>query len=132
MLTKFLTPGHRVTVQVVDALTRTQIVQYAGASGDFNPIHTDEVYATEVAGLPTVMAHGMLTMGLVACALTQVVPQQRISAFGGRFKSSVWPGDTITVGLTLRDAELKTVDLVATNQSGTELFTGYARVVLPA
>ncbi|AKS32100.1 acyl dehydratase [Mycolicibacterium goodii] len=132
MLTNSLTPGRRVAVQVVEALTRTQIVQYAGASGDFNPIHTDEVFATEIAGLPSVMAHGMLTMGLVARALTQVVSQEHISAFGGRFKSSVWPGDTITVGLTLSTVDIGTVDIVATNQSGTELFTGYARVMLPA
>ena len=49
---------------VVEDLRRTQIVQYAGASGDYNPIHTDEVFATKVAGYPTVFAHGMLTMGL--------------------------------------------------------------------
>ena len=48
---------------VVDNLTRTQIVMYAGASGDYNPLHTDEVWATKVAGYPTVFAHGMLTMG---------------------------------------------------------------------
>ena len=50
--------------QVVDNLTRTQIVQYAGASGDYNPIHSDEVYSTKVAGYPSVFAHGMLSMGI--------------------------------------------------------------------
>ena len=132
MFPDVLQPGHGMRVRVADGLTRTQIVQYAGASGDFNPIHTDEVFATRVAGLPTVMAHGMLTMGLVARALTEVVAQERIRAFGGRFKSPVWPGDTITVQLTRgpgpcgTDAE--TVELEATNQSGIEVFTGYARL----
>ena len=56
--------GDTRTAVVVDNLSRTQIVQYAGASGDYNPIHTDEVFATQVAGYPTVFAHGMLTMGL--------------------------------------------------------------------
>ena len=51
---------------VVDNLTRTQLVQYAGASGDYNPIHTDEVYTTQVAGYPSVFAHGMLSMGVTA------------------------------------------------------------------
>ena len=45
---------------VVESLTRTQIVQYAGASGDFNPMHHDEKFATEAAGYPSVFAHGML------------------------------------------------------------------------
>ena len=49
---------------VVDNLSRTQIVQYAGASGDYNPLHTDEVFTTKVAKYPSVFAHGMLSMGL--------------------------------------------------------------------
>ena len=49
---------------VVEDLKRTQIVQYAGASGDFNPLHTDELFATAAAGNPSVFAHGMLTMGM--------------------------------------------------------------------
>ena len=44
---------------VVEDLRRTQIVQYAGASGDYNPVHTDELFATKVAGYPTVFAHGI-------------------------------------------------------------------------
>jgi acyl dehydratase len=53
---------------LVENLTRTQIVQYAGAAGDFNPIHHDEVFATKAAGYPSVFAHGMLTMGLTGRA----------------------------------------------------------------
>ena len=48
-------------------LTRTDLVQYAGASGDFNPMHTDEV-AAQAAGLPSVFGHGMFTMGLLGTA----------------------------------------------------------------
>ena len=60
------TEGRRLAAScsLVDDLTRTQIVQYAGASGDYNPLHTDEKFATEVAGYPRVFAHGMLTMGM--------------------------------------------------------------------
>ena len=67
---------------VVEDLSRTQLVQYAGASGDFNPLHTDEVYATKVAGYPTVFAHGMLTMGLTARMLTDWVGDGRLAKFG--------------------------------------------------
>ena len=51
-------------------LTRSDLVRYAGASGDFNPLHHDHEFATK-AGLPDVMAHGMLSAGLLASALTQ-------------------------------------------------------------
>ena len=56
--------GDQHSEQVVDDLTRTQIIQYAGASGDYNPLHTDEIFTTQIAGYPTVFAHGMLSMGL--------------------------------------------------------------------
>ena len=62
--------GAKQSKVVADGLNRTQIVQYAGASGDYNPLHTDEVFATKVAGYPSVFAHGMLTMGLTGTLLT--------------------------------------------------------------
>jgi MaoC like domain len=58
--------GESRQLLLVDDLTRTQLVQYAGASGDYNPLHTDEIYATRAAGYPTVFAHGMWTMGATA------------------------------------------------------------------
>src|SRR6202044_981920 len=87
--------GDTHSERVVDNLTRTQIVQYAGASGDYNPLHTDEVFATEVAGYPSVFAHGMLTMGMTGRMLTDYVGDGRLIQFGGRFTSQVWPGDTL-------------------------------------
>src|SRR5208282_3902915 len=62
---------------VVDNLTRTQIVQYAGASGDYNPLHSDEIFATQVAGYPSIFAHGMLTMGVTGRMLTDYVGDGR-------------------------------------------------------
>ena len=55
---------------VIENLSRTQLVMYAGASGDYNPVHTDEVFATKIAGYPTVFAHGMLSMGATGRMLT--------------------------------------------------------------
>ena len=68
-----LTIGDSYSEVVVEDLTRTQIVQYAGASGDYNPVHSDEKFVTEVAGYPTVFAHGMLTMGMTGRMLTNYV-----------------------------------------------------------
>ena len=117
---------------VVENLTRSQIVQYAGASGDFNPLHTDEVFATRVAGFPTVFAHGMLTMGMTGRMLTDTVGDGRLVRFGGRFRAQVWPGDTLTtraevVAATSGDgAHFIDLDLVTTNQDGDEVFSGTA------
>jgi acyl dehydratase len=117
---------------VVDNLTRTQIVQYAGASGDYNPLHTDEVFATQVAGYPSVFAHGMLTMGMTGRMLTDYVGDGRLVRFGGRFTAQVWPGDTLTATATVTSLEerdgMATVELdIATkNQDGTDVFTGTA------
>lgn len=124
--------GQTHEAQVVEDLKRTQIVQYAGASGDFNPVHTDEVFATKLAGYPTVFAHGMLTMGLTATMLTDWVGDGRLTRYGVRFVRQVWPGDTLVARATveaLREENgEKLVDLAVatTNQEGHEVLTGYA------
>jgi len=93
--------GDTHSAVVVDNLTRTQIVQYAGASGDYNPLHTDEIYVTKVAGFPSVFAHGMLTMGLTARLLTDWLGDGRLLTLGSRFERQVWPGDTLTATATV-------------------------------
>ena len=62
--------GDSKSMIVFDDLTRTQIVMYAGASGDYNPLHSDELFTTKIAGYPTVFAHGMLSMGATGRVLT--------------------------------------------------------------
>ncbi|MCB1744285.1 MAG: MaoC family dehydratase N-terminal domain-containing protein [Gammaproteobacteria bacterium] len=88
---------------LVEDLKRTQLVMYAGASGDYNPLHTDELYTREVAGYPTVFAHGMLTMGMTGRVVTDVVGPANIKKYGVRFTNQVWPGDTLT-GTAVVDA----------------------------
>jgi acyl dehydratase len=118
--------------KVVENLTRTQIVQYAGASGDYNPIHTDEVYTTQVAGYPSVFAHGMLSMGMTGMMLTNYVGDGRLTKFGVRFTRQVWPGDSLTAKATVdairEEGGQHYVDLsISTvNQDGTEVVNGYA------
>lgn len=129
-----LTVGQTFSAVVVENLTRTQIVQYAGASGDYNPLHTDEVFATQVAGYPSVFAHGMLTMGLTGRMLTDLVGDGRLLSYGGRFTSQVWPGDDLTTSATVEavheggDGDGPSVDLVLStvNQDGAEVFSGHA------
>ena len=127
-----LSVGDQHSEQVVDNLTRTQIIQYAGASGDYNPLHTDEIFTTQVAGYPTVFAHGMLSMGLTGKMLTNYVGDGRLTKYGVRFVSQVWPGDTLTATATIEDIReedgVSLIDLsVSTvNQDGTEVVKGSA------
>src|ERR1700753_3915111 len=93
--------GDTHTARLVEDLKRTQIVQYAGASGDYNPLHTDEVYAMKIAGYPSVLAHGMLTMGLTGQPVTALAGTENLLRFGVRFTAQVWPGDTLTVRATV-------------------------------
>ena len=118
--------------RVVENLSRTQIVQYAGASGDYNPLHTDEIYTTQIAGYPTVFAHGMLTMGLTSKMLTNYVGAGRLTKFSVRFTNQVWPGDTLDATATveaIRDEggqKLVDLKLSTTNQDGKEVVSGSA------
>jgi acyl dehydratase len=113
---------------IVDNLTRTQLVQYAGASGDYNPLHTDEVFATKVAGYPSVFAHGMLTMAMTGHMLTDWVGDGRLTRYGVRFVSQVWPGDTLTATATVTEVRDNLVELTIStrNQNGDEVLSGYA------
>jgi acyl dehydratase len=89
-------PGTRFVVEK-PAVTRVQLAMYAGASDDYNPIHYDEDYAKK-AGLGGVIAHGMLTMGFMAQALTNWAgPRSRVRRIRARFTSPVRPGDVVRV-----------------------------------
>jgi len=76
-------------------ITRTHIVKYAGASGDFNPIHHDELYAIR-AGNDRVFAMGMLSAGFLSRMITDWVGDGKLRKYRVRFGRQVWPGDTIT------------------------------------
>jgi acyl dehydratase len=124
--------------RLVDDLTRTQIVQYAGASGDYNPVHTDTEFATKVAGFPSVFAHGMLSMGMTGKLLTNYVGDGRLTKFGVRFTRQVWPGDTLDSKAVIKeireedgqfyaDLEVETV-----NQNGETVIKGTASARIDA
>ena len=127
-----LAVGQTFETVVVEDLKRTQIVQYAGASGDYNPLHTDEIYTTKIAGYPSVFAHGMLTMGLTGQAITRLVGTESLLRFGVRFTAQVWPGDTLTVRSSVvriddgDDGPVAEFSVSTVNAEGREVVSGYA------
>jgi len=124
--------GDTHTARLVEDLKRTQLVQYAGASGDYNPLHTDEIFTTKIAGYPSVFAHGMLTMGMTGKMLTDYVGDARLTKYGVRFTSQVWPGDTLDSTATVKAITEKDgkkvveLDVKTVNQNGVEVLSGYA------
>ena len=129
---KNLKVGDTYEETVVEDLKRTQIVQYAGSSGDYNPLHTDEVFATKIAGYPTVFAHGMLTMGMTGKMVTNYVGDARLKKYGVRFTAQVWPGDTLTAKATVEEIREEDGDQVVelavetVNQKGEVVVKGSA------
>lgn len=87
--------GDTIPKYVVEGLTRPDFVRYAGASGDFVPLHYDQTFV-EAAGIPTVFAQGMFTAGLLSKALTDYVGVGSVRRFKVRFATRVWPGDVVT------------------------------------
>ena len=127
-----LNVGDEHSEVIVHDLSRTQLVQYAGTSGDYNPLHTDEPFAKEVGGYPTVFAHGMLTMGMTGKMLTNWVGDGRLKTFGLDFRSQVWPGDTLTATaivteITEEDGDqVVKADVTTSKQNGQVVAIGYA------
>jgi acyl dehydratase len=119
---------------VSHALTRTDLVKYAGASGDFNPMHTDEVAAKE-AGLPSVFGHGMFSMGLLGRAVTDWAGAGNLKMYGVRFTKQTWPGEILSTKIVVSGKEetaegkIITADLTLHNQDGEVKLSGTTRVL---
>ncbi|MBI4693979.1 MAG: MaoC family dehydratase [Gammaproteobacteria bacterium] len=116
-------------------ITRQTLAVYCGASGDHNPVHVDIDFA-RAAGLPDVIAHGMLVMAYMGRTLTQWVSQERMRAFSTRFMAMTHIGDAITcTGAVLekleRDGEkLVRVSISAADQRGEVKTAGEALIAL--
>jgi acyl dehydratase len=101
--------------------TREQIAAYAQASGDQNPIHLDDDFARSV-GLPGVIAHGMLQMGILATvAAEEAGGPEHLRRMTVRFAGMVVPGDSVT--FTAQPTEGKRLELSAVNQKGEAVLT---------
>jgi acyl dehydratase len=123
-------PGDELPQHSVE-ISREQITAYAEASGDRNPIHLDDEFAKSV-GLPGVIAHGMLQMGLLATWLTNTVGDHRkLRRLGVRFAGMALPGDTLTFGGRVAAVEdgVATLEVWGQNQRGERVLTkGIAEV----
>jgi acyl dehydratase len=91
-----LAEGDQMPAGTAGPMTRTDFVRYAGASGDFHPLHHDELYAKQ-AGLPGVFGMGLLHAGILGDHLARWVGPDNIRTYGVRFTGQVWPGDVLTL-----------------------------------
>ena len=118
-------------------IQQIQLTRYAGASGDFNPIHQDDEFA-KAAGMGGVFGHGMLTMGFVAQAVTDWSGAGSVKKLNVRFQGLVRLKDVITckgrvLGKSSKNGtHLVDVELWAENQKGEKVITGKATVALPS
>jgi acyl dehydratase len=118
-------------------LTRTDLVMYAGASGDFNPMHHDEVKA-KAAGLPSVFGHGMFSAGFLGKAITDYVGIGNLRRYKVRFVKQTWPGEEFVKRVTVKakrkdDGEnLVDLDCALTNADGEVKVEGEATAALPS
>jgi acyl dehydratase len=96
--------GDRAPAVSLGPLDRRDFVRYAGASGDFNPIHYDEPYA-RASGHPSVFGQGMFTAGVAAHAVADWLGVGAVRSFDVRFRAQVWPGDTLATNVEATDVE---------------------------
>ncbi len=130
--------GHALPPLVKGPIAQIQLTRYAGASGDFNPIHQDEAFA-RAAGMGGVFAHGMLSMGFVAQAVTDWLGVGTVQKIGVRFAGLVRLEDVITCRGTVvakraakehEEQNLVELELWAENQKGEKVVTGRATAAL--
>ena len=114
---------------------RVQLARYAGASGDFNPVHVDETYAKSL-GMPSVYAPGMLIMGFLGQLVSDWARGAQLRRYSVKFSKIVWPGDTVVCKGRVTErwgdegryfAEL---DVWAENQKGELVLRGGAQIQL--
>jgi len=118
-------------------MNRTDLVRYAGASGDYNPMHHDETKA-QAAGLGSVFGHGMFSAGFLATALTSWVGIGNLKSYKVRFVKQTWPGETFVTRITVTGKRTEgsehLVDLGCemANSEGEVKVSGEAVAILPA
>ena len=118
-------------------LNRTDLVMYAGASGDYNPMHHDEVKA-QAAGQPSVFGHGMFSMGFLGTAITDYVGVGNVRRYQARFAKQTWPDEKLVTKIVVTgkrtegDNHLVDLDVRLHNAEGEEKVVGEATAVVPS
>lgn len=130
--------GAELTPFEAPAIDRTRLAGYAAASGDHNPIHLDDAFARE-AGFPSVIAHGMLSMGFVAECASRAAGVGAVVALKARFKAVTFPGDSIRVSgrvvcveKSLSGDTTIECELAAKRADGTTTVEAWATLRIPA
>ena len=115
-----------------EPVTRTQIVRFAGAAGDFNPMHHDEPFARD-AGQPSVFAMGQLQAAMLAAMVADWLGRENVVGYGVRFRDKVRPGDRLVMsGEVVEELDgVRRCELQAVRQAdGVVVLTGRARAVV--
>lgn len=127
-----LAEGQALPERTLGPIQQIDIVKYAGASGDFNQIHTVPAFAAQ-AGLPGTIAHGMMSMGFLGSYVVDWAGDAAaLKTFGVRFAAMTFPGDRLTLsGKVLRlraadDFREAEIDLTVRKQDGTVTTRGWA------
>ena len=129
--------GYEIAKLVKEPLTDIQLVMYAGASGDFNPIHTVHSFGVK-AGFGGVIGHGMLSMGFAGQFMTSWLGINALTNLSVQFRAVTKPKDLVTVEGTITKKYSKDnnnyidCDLVAKNQNGDKIIVGKATAALPS
>jgi acyl dehydratase len=117
-------------------ITRTDIVRYAGAGGDFNPLHHDDEVA-HAAGFPSVFAMGLLPGGMLTRLWAGLMPDALVRCYRLRFTAPVFPGRPLDFGGTVkditaeRDGVMLKIELHVKSEQGDLLIAGNADIWLP-
>jgi acyl dehydratase len=127
--------GDALPSYVHESVTRTDLVKYAGSSGDYNPMHHDETLTAKV-GLPSVFAHGMFSMGLLSNVLVNWGGPGTLKRYDVQFRAITWPEDKVTCSgkVTAKREEggqkLVDVELQCETKPGTRTIIGSATLAL--
>ncbi|WP_153125100.1 MaoC family dehydratase [Peribacillus tepidiphilus] len=117
--------GDSLNEVILEPVSRLDLIKYAGASGDYNPIHTIDEEAKK-AGLPGIIAHGMWTMGNLAKLFTSYYEEGFIQDYSIRFNGMVFLNDILTLKATLKEKTENKLrfNVLAVNQDGKEVIKG--------
>ena len=126
-----LSEGDEMPATTAGPITRTDIVRYAGAGGDLNPIHHDEEFA-HGAGMPGVFAMGMMHAGMLGVRLARWVGPGNLRSFTVRFTGQVWPGDVLTFSGRVESVQdgIAHLALAVTRQDGSSALKASATAVV--